>query len=169
LTRLWPWAKREDQADDSGWSEDQEKTAKILNEEITKRLEVQGDSGKAVDTKAAVVAAAALTGTQLLAAQKRLYVPALIGALVLLAATVVLAYGALRPREFQEVPEPAELYKEYNEEPAAKVLFDLAVTKAEAFETNRGQYIQKARLQQGSLWTLAAAALFGMAARLFGG
>ena len=82
-----------------------------------------------------------------------MYVPALIGALVLLAATAVLAYGALRLCEVKEVPEPAVLYEEYNEETAAKVLFDLAVTKAEAFEINHGLYDQKARLQQGSLWT----------------
>jgi hypothetical protein len=84
LARIWPWAKRENLTGAGGWSEDQEKTAKLLNEEITKRLDVQRESGRAVDTKAAVVAAAALAGTQLIAGQKHLYVPAVIGAVILL-------------------------------------------------------------------------------------
>lgn len=169
MARIWPWAKRENLTGVGGWSKDQEKTAKLLNEEITKRLDVQRESGRAVDTKAAVVAAAALTGTQLIAGQKHLYVPAVIGAVILLVATVGLAYGALRLRRFIEVPEPDPFYAEYNEQPEAKILFDLAVTKAEVFESNRQLYRRKARLQEASLWTFAGAALFGMAARLMGG
>lgn len=169
MARIWPWAKRESTTSAGGWSENQEKTAKLLNEEITKRLDVQRESGRGIDTKAAVVAAAALTGAQFIAAQKRLYVPALVGTLILLGATVLLAYGALRLRRFSEVPEPMALYAEYNEEPAPKALFDLAVTKAEAFESNRELYERKARRQEWSLWTLAGAALLGMAARLLGG
>ena len=166
---IWPWAKHENLTGAGGWSEDQEKTAKLLNDEISKRLEVQRQSGNAIDTKAGVVAAAALAGTQLIADQKGLYVPAMIGALTLLVTTVGLAYGALRLRRFTEVPQPTAFYDDYNEEPATKALFDLAVTKAEAFETNHELYERKAELQEASLWTLAGAALFGMAARLLGG
>lgn len=169
MARLWPWAKRETLTGESQWSEDEEKTGKLLNDEITKRLDVQRESGKAVDTKAAVVAAAALAGTQLIAGQKHLYVPAVVGAVILLVATVGLAYGALRARQFEEVPEPLALYDKYKDEPAPYTLFMLAISKAEAFEANRKLYKRKARLQQWSLWTLAGAALFGMAARILEG
>jgi hypothetical protein len=54
VARILAWAKRENLTGSGGWSEDQEKTARLLNEEITKRLDVQRESGKAVDTQAAV-------------------------------------------------------------------------------------------------------------------
>jgi len=56
------------------WSEDEEKTGRLLNEEFSKLLDVQRQAGAAVDTKAGIVAAAAVTGTQFLAAQKTLHV-----------------------------------------------------------------------------------------------
>jgi hypothetical protein len=83
--------------------------------------------------------------------------------------TVVFAYGVLRLRQFDEVPEPPDLYAQYKDVPAPKALFDLAVTKAEIFESNRTLYRRKAQLQRWSLWTLAGAALFAIAARLIGG
>jgi hypothetical protein len=164
----WPLIERQSQDATDGWSEDEEKTGWLLNEEITRRLDVQRQAGTAIDTKAAVVAAAALAGTQFIAVQPGLNVPLLVGALILLAATAGLAYGALRLRRFVEVPEPPEFYAQYKDAAAPKTLFDLAVTKAEAFESNRKLYKRKARLQEWSLWTLAGAALLAMAARLVG-
>jgi hypothetical protein len=153
----------------SDWSEDEEKTGRLLNQEISKRLDIQRQSGAAVDTKAGIVAAAALTAITFLAAQKNLHVSLWVVSLFMLAVTVILAYGCLRTRDFTEVPEPKPLYLDYRDFPVAYVLYNLAITKAEAFEFNRAIYKRKAVLQQLSLWTLAAAAVLGVAARLAGG
>jgi hypothetical protein len=166
--RLWPWAKQRRVSETEEWSEDEEKTGKLLNEEITKQLEIQRQAGTAVDTKAGIVAAAALAGTQFLAAQKQLYVPLFVAALVALGVSIGLAYGSLRIRQFVLVPEPRGLYFEYRDEPSARVLFELAIAKVEAYEDNRVIHERKANLQNWSLWALGIAALFGAIAKLVG-
>jgi hypothetical protein len=164
--RLWPKQQNGGGSDD--WTEDEEKTGRLLNDEITKRLDIQRQSGAAVDTKAGIVAAAALAGTQFVVAQKHFNAPLLIATLIMLAATAVLAYGAIKARQFIEVPEPLPLYFLHKDSLSAPALFDLAITKAEAFESNRQVYKKKARLQQWSLWTLAAGAVLAAAARVVG-
>jgi hypothetical protein len=168
MARLWPWARQQGTDEAADWSED-EKTGRLLNEEFSKLLDVQRQAGAGVDTKASVVAAAALAGTQFIAAQKHLYVPMLVATLLSLAVAIGLAYAALTVREFTEVPDPSELYFKHRDSHAAEILFELAVNKAEAFDENATIYKRKAGLQQRSLWVLVAAALFAVAARLLGG
>jgi len=168
MSWYWPWAKRSASSEEE-WSEDEEKTGRLLNEEFSKLLDVQRQAGTAVDTKAGIVAAAAVTGTQFLAAQKNLHVPLLVAALAALALAIGLAYTALRAREFVEVPNPRTFYFTYQDSVAAKVLFNLAINKVEAFEDNARIYQRKARFQDWSLWALVVAALLGAAARLVGG
>jgi hypothetical protein len=148
MASLWPWAKRH-ASSEAEWSQDEEKTGQLLNEEFSKLLDVQRQAGDAVDTKAGVVVVAALTGTQFIAAQEDLYVLLLVAALAALAAAVGLAYAALRTRDFMEVPNPRTFYFKYQDSVAAEVFFNLAINKVEAFEENAKMYDQKARFWTG--------------------
>jgi len=139
---------------------DQEATRRLINDEITKRLEVQRQAGKDIDTKAAVVAAACLTGAQFLAGRSRMNGSLVFLSLVTLAVAGLHAYRCLRVREFDEVPEPQPFNRYYRDEDIVVVLTVLAATKAKAFETNRAIYRAKAgNVRKSFIWLAAAAAL----------
>jgi hypothetical protein len=157
-----------EQSAENEWSEEEEQTARLLNEEFTKRLDVQREAGTSVDTKASIVGAAGLTAVQFIATQKRFNVPLLISAIVALGATIGLSYSSLRLRNVHEVPEPRHTYFTYQDMSPARVLFELALAKVEAFERNRRTYARKAMLHDWSLWALIAAAILAVAARILG-
>jgi len=153
----------------SEWSDEEERAGKLLNDEFAKMLDIQRQAGSATDTKAGIVAAAALTGAQFLAGQKNLSLPLGASAFAVLALTAGLAYLSLRIRGFQEIPAPRSFYNKYRDAHPTSMLFQLAVAKRDAYEYNRAQYFHKAQLQNRSVIALAVAAALGAAARLAGG
>jgi hypothetical protein len=154
--------------DASEWTEAEEKTGTLLNDEITKRLAVQRESGRSVETKAVLVAGAALTAAQFAAGRHHLN--AVLGVLtfVLLAITGGLAYASLFSRRFHEAPEPRALYDKYKDSHPALVAYHVALAKTAIFEKNREVYKVKAMLFSGSLVALGLAATTGAIARIIG-
>lgn len=154
--------------DVSEWTEDDEKTGMLLNDEITKRLAVQRDSGRSVETKAILVAGAALTAAQFAAGRHDLNKVLVVLTFVFLVITAGLAYASLFNRRFFEAPEPRILYDKHKDSHPALVAYHVAVAKASTFEKNRDIYTVKARLFAGSLVCLALAATAGAIARIIG-
>ena len=152
----------------SEWTEEEEKTGTLLNDEITGQLTVQRDSGRSVETKAILVAGAALTAAQFVAGRHNLNDVFSVLTFVLLAITAGLAYASLFTRRFYEAPDPLALYDKHKDSHPGLVAYDVALAKAATFERNREIYQFKAMLFAGSLIALGLAALAGAIARIIG-
>lgn len=148
---------------------EEEKTGQILNEEITQRLAVQRESGRQVDTKAAVVAAAAVAIAQLVASQAQMPTALAIGTFSLLGGSLLLSYLCLRVRgEWKEAPEPLPFYRNYKDRSFLEVVFLVGAAKARAFDENRVLYRRKARWQHLGLLALLGGGVLAAAGQALG-
>jgi hypothetical protein len=151
---------------DNGDSGKQE-TWRLLNEEFTKRLDVQRQSGSSVDTKTAAVVAASVAFAQFVVGRSDLHVAWKIAALGLFSVSGVLGYFAILPAKFKE-SEPRFLYRLFRTMPFTRALPYLIAVKVKAFECNRETYKRKATLHLISLACFLLAALAVAIARMIG-
>lgn len=134
----------------------------LINDEITARLGRQSQAASSLDTKATLLVGFSVTAIPLLLGSDLNWwfgVPALIA----FGAALVFGLLVVRPRKFEDPPNPSGVAGDYRE-PVRKILGTLITMRVDAFEKNKAINDDKNCKWESALVALLVAALLSVPA-----